>query len=53
MIDKLISFLQWIQSSTKLKKTGDLVFSFLFMLVSMSLTYTVLKETVLRSSYCY
>lgn len=54
MIEKLISFLQWIQSSERLRQRLDIFFSYAFVAASMSLIYSLLKETIFQThSYYY
>ncbi len=54
MIEKLISFLQWIQSSERLRQRLDIVFSYAFTIASISLVYSLLKETIFQThSYYY
>ena len=53
MIQKLIALLQWFEASEKPKRWFDLLFSFTFTASSISLVYTILGETLFRSSYYY
>jgi hypothetical protein len=50
MIPKLIALLESIESSDRLKKWIDFLFSFAFTISSLALLYNVSLETVFRSS---
>ncbi len=53
MLVKLIAFLQWIQSSEKLKNRVDFLFSMLFLFVTAIGAYNFLQEILFQRNYGY